>query len=382
MGLAGILRFLTYPLLGGSLPLIAVFSILLTIAGAGGLLGLPLAIIVLSWFFKYGFVLLDHAADGATEPPALSLDMVNPASEQRPLAFFAIAAAFYALTRLLEPSIGSGAVHILRMIGVLILPAMLMVQGATQSVLRSLDPRAIVLMILKVRTSYVLVLAAIAALYVVVLGVRSLIPEEGLPYALPLPVAEVLRLALILYGWLACFSLAGGVLYEHRNELGLEPTHSPEQTAAKVNRDRQHELDRLADGIFAEWRGGSFANAWARVQAHARASQEPLDAMIELYHCTENWSDQRLAHRIAQDVLPKLLSARSTGKALDITRARLRRDPQFRPLLATETLRLAELARDAGDRPTARTLLREFANRYPEDPALAAAETLARQLER
>jgi hypothetical protein len=380
--LSAVLRFLIYPLRGGSLALIVVFSLLLTLAGAGGLLGLPLALIVLSWFFKYGFVLLDHAADGSTEPPTLSLDMVNPANEQRPLAFLAVAGAFYALTKLLTPSIGEGGVAALRVIGVLVLPAMLMVQGATQSVPRSLDARALVVMIFKTRMSYLMVLGVLVVMYGFVRGLLALVPDAELPHALPLPLVETIRLSLLMYAWLACFSLAGGVLYEHRDDLGLEPAHSPEQTAAKLDRDRQHELDHLADGIFAEWRGGSFANAWARVEAHVRASETPLDTMIELYQRAATWSDQRLAHRLAQEVLPKLLSARRTGEALDIVRARVRNDPQFRPLLAAETLRLAELARDAGDRPTARTLLREFTSRYPEGPAHEAAQSLARQLER
>ena len=138
MNLGAILRYLAYPLRGGSLALILVFAFLLMLAGLGGLIGLPLALIVLSWFFKYGFVLLDHAADGAAEPPVLSIEMVNPASEQRPLAFLGIAVAFYVVTEGWGRSIGSGTVETLRIVGLLVFPAILMVQGATGSVLRSL----------------------------------------------------------------------------------------------------------------------------------------------------------------------------------------------------------------------------------------------------
>lgn len=361
---------------------ILVFCLLISLASAGGVLGIPLAVIVGSWFFKYGFVLLDHAADGAEEPPVLSLEMVNPASEQRPLAFLLIACAFYAVTEWGADAIGSAGVGLLRIVAVLALPAMLMVQGATGSVLRSLDPRAVADLIRKVPGSYLTLLAAFAGLFLVGRGLLYLLPDPELPHALPLPVIQSVRLFVLMYLWLACFSLAGGVLYERRDDLGYEPTHSPEREETKLGRDRQRDFDRVADQIFAEWRGGAFRNAWNTVEAHLRGSADVTEALIELYRRAATWSDQRLAHRLAQEVLPKLLLARRTGEALDIIRSRVRQDPQFRPLQAAETLRVAELARDAGDRPTARVLLREFATRYPHDPTLSAAETLARDLDR
>jgi hypothetical protein len=382
MDLAAVLRYLAYPLRGGSLALIVVFSVLLTLAGLAGLLGLPLALILSAALFNYGFVLLDHAADGAMEPPVLAIEMVNPANEWRPISFLLIAGAFYGLTEWWAGSIGRGTVETLRVIALFLLPAMLMVQGATGSVARSLDPRALVVLILKTAGSYVLVLGAVGVLYVLIRGALASVPEPGLPHSLPLHLDEMLDGGLFMYFWLACFSLAGGVLYEHRDELGLEPTHTPEREEEKREREHQHEIDHVVDRIFAEWRGGSFRNAWTQVEKHIQESKDPNGAMLELYERAATWSDLRLAHRLAQDLLPKLLLARRNGEALDVIRACLRQDPQFRPMRAVDTLRLAELARDAGDRPTARALLREFASRYPLDSSVGAAENLARQLER
>jgi hypothetical protein len=47
-----------------------------------------------------------------------------------------------------------------------------------------------------------------------------------------------------------------------------------------------------------------------------------------------------------------------------------------------DTIKLIELARDAGDRRIARTLLTGFAERYEDDVAQRIAGQLARQLER
>ena len=51
-----------------------------------GFVGIPLAFIVGSWFFKYAYILFDHVVRGVEEPPVLDITMVNPVNEQRPLA--------------------------------------------------------------------------------------------------------------------------------------------------------------------------------------------------------------------------------------------------------------------------------------------------------
>ena len=50
------------------------------------MMGIFLGLLLLSWFFKYCFILLDAIVTGAHEPPVLSIEMVNPVDEQRPLA--------------------------------------------------------------------------------------------------------------------------------------------------------------------------------------------------------------------------------------------------------------------------------------------------------
>ncbi len=43
---------------------------------------------------------------------------------------------------------------------------------------------------------------------------------------------------------------------------------------------------------------------------------------------------------------------------------------------------MVRIARDGGDRPTARALLRDFQRIFPNDPLQAAADDLTRELER
>ena len=70
--------------------MLIIFAVLLSLAARAGLMGVPLAFILTSWFFKYAYILFDHTVRGFDEPPTLDIQMQNPFSEQRPLARVAI----------------------------------------------------------------------------------------------------------------------------------------------------------------------------------------------------------------------------------------------------------------------------------------------------
>jgi hypothetical protein len=375
------LKYLLMPLRGASIALIFIFSLLLLIAASGGLLGLPLSLFVVSWFFKYGFAMLDQVADGIDEPPVLSYEMINPLNESRPLGLLLIVAVYYVATAAVGHAIDFDITTPLRVIGVLLLPAIIMAQ-AGGGFIQSLNPVMLVQLVLRVPGSYMLILAVLAAFWVLASAMVTWLPDVELPFTVHIPVPEGVRIAMLMYAWLASFAMIGGVLYERRLALGYEPSHSPERAAEKADRERQRELDQLIDRIFAEWRGGAYGNAWRTIEAHLQSSPRPSDELRNLFQRAEQWPDGRLAYRLAQELLPHLLKARRTGDALNIVRSQLQADANFRPIASEDTIKLIELARDAGDRRIARMLLTGFADRYDDDVAQRIAGQLAKQLER
>lgn len=112
------------------------------------------------------------------------------------------------------------------------------------------------------------------------------------------------------------------------------------------------------------------------------SSPRPNDELRILFQRASQWPDGRLAHRLAQELIPHLLGSRRTGDALNIVRTQLQANANFKPLQSGDTIKLIELARDAGDRRTARALLGGFDERYEDDTARRIAGQLARQLER
>jgi hypothetical protein len=195
-----------------------VFAFLLYIAANGGLMGIPLAMIITSWFFKYAYILFDHTVRGFDEPPTLDIQMLNPLDEQRPLAQVVILGLIYAAVKFAQQMMGSTVAVIIAVVAALLLPASVAILGLERNILKAAYPVAWVRMVLGLGPQYALVLSIIAgySLLIVLLG----------RWELWLPV----QIAIFMFCILSVFSVLGGALYERRHELGLETWASPERT--------------------------------------------------------------------------------------------------------------------------------------------------------
>jgi hypothetical protein len=215
------MRFLPHllrPTRAGAAAVIVIFSLILTIALHGGLLGIPALFILTSWFFKYAYILFDHTVWGYDEPPTLDIQMLNPLDEQRPLAQVVILGLIYAAVKFTETTWGVAPAALLLVLAAFAFPASVAVLGLERSILLAIYPVAIAQMIRGLGLVYLLVLMVIGA-YIVGIGMLmkwvSLLPLE---------------LALAMFGILSIFSVLGGALYERRNELGIATRKSPERT--------------------------------------------------------------------------------------------------------------------------------------------------------
>ncbi len=187
---------------------------------------------------------------------------------------------------------------------------------------------------------------------------------------------------LFMYLWLATFACIGGTIYEHRLELGIEFAETPERKAARVSAEVERQRDKIWDRIFAQVRNGALLDARESVRKLTAESPQPIDECRWLYIRASIWADQRLANYLAQLTLPYLLDTGDTGEALCMVRERLTATEDFRPGTSGQVLRLARLARDAGDRNTARRLLVDFDRHYAKDELRTAAAQLQAELSR
>ena len=105
------MRALLVPWGTSSLLFVGISSVLLTLSQSLRLLGWWIACaLLLSWLFKYAYVLLEHVANGFLEPPTVSLEMLSPV-EQRPAIQLAWCLAAYLLIGMLGGLAGTALGH-------------------------------------------------------------------------------------------------------------------------------------------------------------------------------------------------------------------------------------------------------------------------------
>ncbi len=87
--------------------------------------------------------------------------------------------------------------------------------------------------------------------------------------------------AAILICQISFFSLIGGCIYLRRHQLGLEPSRSPERTAAREEAERNKLRARMLDDVFQQVRIGKYVEATrplAQWLKHLDGATAALDA--------------------------------------------------------------------------------------------------------
>jgi hypothetical protein len=349
---------------------IIVFALLLALADKAGFIGIPLAFIINSWFFKYAFVLFDHTSRGFDEPPVLDAKMMNPIDEQRPLAQLVIilllgGAAFWCYR-----TFGTAVASLVAVVSLLILPASVAILGLEGNIFKAIYPVAWLHLIKGLGVLYLLVLALIFLIYLIVftLGRLDLWPS--------------IRIAVSMFGVLSVFSVLGGAIFERREQLGIETWVSPEQEAEKQRKQDHFESEKLVHEAYGLMRAGRHVNCWEVLQRWLAEHAHATDAYAWICGTVASWDDPRYLSRLTEDHVERLLALKRTGEALSLVATRLSADPAFRPKTAASTLAVAQLAaRGGGALKVARALTGDFAARFPGDPRLPIATALAQHLQ-
>ena len=361
-----------------SLMFVVLASALMAVAFKVGLFGIPLFLIMLTWFFRYGLLMMEYVAWNGAEAPVLEVEMLNPLEQTKSGILLFITGVFFAIyygaqywsyqllgTRVVGVFVGLAAVGLL--------PAIAAVQVAKDRALQALNPLDWFHLIRWMKSDYLLVLGCILVywLFAYIMLVTPL--GEHVPL--------FFQIALLMFGWLAVLALLGGGIRERRIS---DPDDSPVERfdEGPSQQDIERERERKIDRIYGEWRSGAQKNAWQTLMREAEESGDPIGELRWVLERVARWDEPRLLNRIVQELVPRLVAISRFGEAINLTRQRLAADPTYRPVSATETLRIARIARDGGDRPTARALLRDFQTIFPNDPLQSAADELARELQR
>jgi hypothetical protein len=363
-----LLRYLLRPLDTTSLLLIVVFTLLFEFCVHGGLYGLFLSILVLSWFFKYAYVLVDATANGVKETPVLSVEMLNPLDEQRPGAQLVICAVVGWLAYRVSGIPGI----VIGVLGLVYLPASVAVLGASSRALEAVNPLALTRTIVGLGVYYPLMLGVIAVYAVAVIVLSRT------------DVWETLQIAFLLFCVLSIFSGLGGSLYERRHALGFEATHTPERVAEREERERSKERAKALDEVYGEARGGNFMAArdsllrWLRQTDADRLEQDVRHICSE----ARTWQDEKAFVFVSRFLISHLIEMGKTGTVVEVVDQVLQRAPALKLGTASDTVKIATLARAAGKRALALRILAQFEAQFPGDARTGDVAALRTEITR
>lgn len=335
-------QHLLFPFRTAPLLLVVIFSILLAMANHAGLFGMPLALILLSWFFKYCCAFVDSIVNGEEEPPVLSVEMVNPVSEQRPLAMLMFVLLGVWAVQTLAVVAGGFVATFVAAVLLVCLPACISVLLITQSVLKALSPVRWFSVIRELGWDYVLICG----------GAIAVIAGELFFWIIDAPL--VLSLAVSQWLLLLFFTLIGSAIHRHRLALGVMTRSASERRTEREQRDHERAREDMIDTAYAQLRSRKPLEAWKTIEswltAHSEAWREEYPALIA---SAQTWDDKRIADRLVNGYLPLLLKVKSTGQALEVLEQHVKCNPSFRPAEPAIATRLAELA-SLGGKPALR----------------------------
>ena len=287
---------------GPPLALIAVTTLLLWLARAAGLFGLPLALVSLSWVWAYGYLLVVATARG--QPlPVLTIESTNPWHEPRPLALLAVVGLALVAGRALAMRLGAPALVGAALVVLLTSPAALALLAVEGDGWRVLSPPALVRVAAGLGTRY-LGLLALALGYAALLATLA----ARLPFVVLAATAQLM--------WLSVAAALGTSLYVRRNELGLEAWEAPERAATRAAREAERERDAFATEIYGLLRARRGPTAWRHAgEWLARGGRDP-DQYRWLRDRALLWGESTFADRLGDELVSRLLALGRRGEAL------------------------------------------------------------------
>ncbi len=335
------LRVLLVPFHPTNLLMVGIFAAILTLCLAIGFYGLFAASFLLIWLFKYCFVLVEHLANGASEPPVMDTDMLSPLEIRPSIQFALLFGAAWICYR-----IGGAAGSTLGVALLALLPATVAILGFGEHPVQAVNPVTWFRVIRGLGPYYLALLVALAACGAIAwLLVR-------------LPFWALIENAIALWCVVAFFSLVGAFIFVRRKQLGYEPTRSPERTAARAEAERLKERARMVDDVFQLVRIGKHVDATAPLAKWLRDT-EAVHVAKDAYYLAEQslkWDSPAALNPIGSTLIRHLMRFGRPDAALAVFEILRSRTPNFTMDSAHDLRVLAEFAESNGREALAQSM--------------------------
>ena len=333
-------RVLLVPFHPTNLVMVGIFGVLLTLCLSLGLYGLFAAVFLLIWVFKYCYVLVERIADGAVEPPVMDTDMLSVA-DARPW----IQVAWLMAGGWLSGQIGGTAGIVVAVLLLALLPATVAILGFGEATWRIVDPVTCFRVIRGLGPYYLAMMVALLACVAV----------GWFAYQ---KLWAIVGTTVALWCGVAFFSLVGSSLYLRRQQLGYEPSKSPERTEARAETERLKVRARMVDDVFQLVRIGKHVDATAPLAKWLR-DLDPGHVSKDAYYIAEQslkWDSPAALNPIGSTLIRHLMRFGRPDAALAVFEMLRTRAPRFTMDSAHDLRSLAEFAESHGREALAQSM--------------------------
>ncbi|WP_035055843.1 tetratricopeptide repeat protein [Andreprevotia chitinilytica] len=342
------------------------FGALLWLMGFGLFAGLAFLLLLVS-FFRFAFSVLERSAQGYLGDNVLAFEH-GAGHRGRPYKHFVALLVAGVLTFLVAKYVGHLAAQLFSLVLLLAWPASLMQLTLSDSLLESISPLHLFVLITQIGLPYLGLWACIG-----LLSVSSGFAGSWLPKLLGTGfVAIFVGSFVFMYFVIVMYRLMGYVLYQYHEPLGLFVHVEPAQEKSP----QEVVVDEVSDLLQA----GDTRGALLRLRSAIRQYPYDLslqDRYIKLLLATDEAGDLKSA---AADYLNVLVGAGRLAQALVLIETVQARHADFAPRDGTTALELAQLAHDQHKTALSVALIRGFEQRYPRHPDAAVAMLLAARI--
>ncbi len=317
-----LLHVLKLPLQAQSLLLAGINSLVITLVISVGGIRFPLAwfalYIMVVWSQRYAFALLEATANGESQAPVASVELLSPYSDARSW----VAPLLVSLLVLTLFVFQTDWPRLPWLVGaLLLLPLSLVSTVISDRLLDALNPLAWGRNLLGLREFYGLAVAASA----LAMGCAALLWRSPLP--LFLCSVTSIMLLFVLY------AVLGGLVHTRRKALNFSPRFSPERDAEKRAAAQAMDRQRALDDLFVAVRARQpqvavlqFAN-WLDAQPVA----EQVSSIHALLQTAQGWTEQRSLAATLCGLLEQRHAKQQPAQALQLAEQLLNFAPNHLP---------------------------------------------------
>jgi hypothetical protein len=341
-------------------------TLMVSIGGAIQVFAILAIYILLSWLNKYAFALLDQIANGVTETPVASVEMLGPFGDPRSWVHPLLGVGLWALVKMVP------TVPVMPVIvgAALVFPASLAALATSHSPLNAMNPLMWWRMLRGLGWHYLVLLAAGAA----AIGAAYVARELPLWRLLSFAVLELIALCL--------YSLFGAVIHARRLELGFEPRISPERAQEKIDAERLQRRQKMIEAVYIPIRVADFTRASVPLkqwfsEVERKHIAGDVDAVIAQ---ASMWPERRGLATVARTLIGHLIESKQSLLALKVAEATMKHLPDMALGTEQEMLTLAQLAQQTGRRKLALSLLDSLQRAAPDKKPSYAVQSLRREL--